>query len=193
MLFLRILHAACRTIHRYNQKFICSQLGKIGSNPVIGFPFNGLGLKYIVVGKNFQCGERLKLRAFDNWRGQCFQPQITIGDNVCIQTDCHISAINRITIGDNVLIASFVYISDHMHGAPDYTDIKTPPIKRDLSSRGGVTIECDVWIGEKTTILPGVTIGQGAIIGANSVVTKNIPAYTIACGSPARVIKTIHI
>ena len=125
------------------------------------------------------------------WEGVKYTPQIKIGNNVNIQTDCHISAINSVIIEDNVLIASFVYISDHSHGTCDYFESLISPIKRRLYSKGAVCIGKNVWIGEKATILPGVTVGEGSIIGANSVVTKNIPAYSIACGTPARVIKRL--
>ena len=146
----------------------------------------------IWIGDNFTSGERLKLRTFNEWRGRKFTPQILIGNNVNIQSDCHISAINLVVIEDNVLIASFVYISDHAHGDCKYGELSIPPIERDLYSKGGVRIGKNTWIGEKTTILPGVTIGDGCIIGANSVVTKDIPSYSVACGIPARVIKKIR-
>lgn len=147
--------------------------------------------KNISIGDNFFSGERLKLRTFDEWEGVKYTPQIKIGNNVNIQTDCHISAIKSVVIEDNVLIASFVYISDHSHGTCDYSEFFIPPIKRRLYSKGAVCIGKNVWIGEKVTILPGVTVGEGSIIGANSVVTRNIPAYSIACGTHARVIKRL--
>lgn len=145
----------------------------------------------VQIGENLISGERLKLRTFTEWEGQKYNPQIKIGNNVNIQTDCHISAINSVVIEDNVLIASFVYISDHAHGNCEYSELLIPPIMRGLYSKGEVRIGKNVWIGEKSTILPGVTIGEGSIIGANSVVTKDIPAYSIACGVPAKVIKSL--
>lgn len=75
-----------------------------------------MGLNNVSIGNNFRAGERLKLRTFDCWEGTTYAPEIAIGNNVNIETDCHISAINKVSIGDNVLIASFVYISDHSHG-----------------------------------------------------------------------------
>lgn len=170
---------------------IKEQFKEIGSNVQIAFPSCGYGLENISIGDNFLSGERLKLRAFGEWEGVKYTPQIKIGNNVNIQTDCHISAINSVIIEDNVLIASFVYISDHSHGTCDYFESLISPIKRRLYSKGAVCIGKNVWIGEKATILPGVTVGEGSIIGANSVVTKNIPAYSIACGTPARVIKRL--
>ena len=170
---------------------IKGQFKDIGSNVQIAFPFCGYGLENISIGDNFLSGERLKLRTFGEWEGVKYTPQIKIGNNVNIQTDCHISAINSVVIGDNVLIASFVYISDHSHGTCDYSELFISPIKRRLYSKGDDSIGKNVWIGEKATILPGVTIGEGSIIGANSVVTKNIPPYSIACGIPAKVIKKL--
>ena len=151
-----------------------------------------IGLNNVSIGNNFRAGKRLKLRTFDCWGENVYTPFIVIGDNVNIETDCHISAINKVSIGNNVLIASFVYISDHTHG--NVNDIETsllPPLQRPLHSKGPVIIEDNVWLGEKVSVMAGVHIGRGAIIGANSVVTKDIPAYAIAVGSPAKVIKIL--
>ena len=64
-----------------------------------------------------------------------------------------------------------------------------PPKERDIYSKGIVTIHDNVWVGDKATILPGVEIGYGAIIGANSVVTKNVPEKSIVAGNPAKIIR----
>lgn len=58
-----------------------------------------------------------------------------------------------------------------------------------LFSKGDVTIGDNVWIGDKATVLPGVTIGDGAVIAANTVVTHDVPAYSVVGGNPARIIK----
>ena len=63
------------------------------------------------------------------------------------------------------------------------------PLERPITSKGPVVIGNNVWIGDKATILPGVTIGDGAVIAANAVVTKDVPAYSVVGGNPARVIK----
>ena len=72
-----------------------------------------------------------------------------------------------------------------------YFDLNIPPIDRPLFSKGNIYIGKNVWVGEKVTVLPGVHIGEGSIIGANSVVTHDIPPYSIAVGIPAKVIKTV--
>lgn len=182
-----------RFLNRIENKIIKSRLESAGNNVRFSHPTATLGLENISIGNNFKCGERLKLRVFDNWGGIPFTPVIRIGNNVSIETDCHISAINSVTIEDGVLIASFVYISDHSHGIKfDNEELHTRPIDRPLSSKGPIRICRNVWIGEKVSILPGVTIGEGSIIGANSVVTHDIPSYCIAVGSPAKVIKNLN-
>jgi acetyltransferase-like isoleucine patch superfamily enzyme len=148
-----------------------------------------VGAHNIVVGDNFNAYARLRLEAYDWHLGFGFSPQIIIGNNVCINYDCHIGCINKISIGNNVLIASKVFITDHFHGEIDGGILDVPPAQRKLFSKGSVIIEDNVWIGEAVAILPDVRIGFGSIIGANSVVTKSIPARSIACGIPARVIK----
>ena len=81
-------------------------------------------------------------------------------------------------------------ITDNSHGETDYDTLLQPPLMRLVTSKGPVIIGKDVWIGDKATILPGVTIGEGAVIAANSVVTKDVPAYSVVAGNPAKVIKT---
>lgn len=92
-------------------------------------------------------------------------------------------------------IASNVVIQEHSH---NYNRLTTYYIfsnlfkeknLNEITSKGPIIIEEDVWIGSNTTILSGVTVGRGAIIGAGSVVTQNIPRYSIAVGNPAKIIK----
>ncbi|HEY8172514.1 MAG TPA: DapH/DapD/GlmU-related protein [Dehalococcoidia bacterium] len=149
------------------------------------------GGRFIRIGKKFTSGVGLRLDAF--WSGET-PPLIQIGDFVEMNDYVHIACISRVTIGDNVLIASKVFITDHNHGnygpeAATASDPRVPPRSRRLQS-APVTIEENVWLGEYVTILPGVTIGRGSVIGSMSVVTRDIPPYTIAVGAPARPQKT---
>ena len=70
-------------------------------------------------------------------------------------------------------------------------NLKLPPLERNLNSIGKIIIGNNVWIGDKVTILANVTIGQGAVIAANSVITKSVPPYSVAAGNPAKIIKTV--
>lgn len=163
----------------------------IGINPIIAFPITTYGLENVTIGDNFKSGERLKIRTFCEWGNKKYSPVLKIGDNVSLESDCHISAINRVEIGDNVLMASFVYVSDHSHGEVTDGETNIPPLERPLYSKGPIIIGNNVWIGEKVCILPNVRIGDGAVIGAGSVVTKDIPSGSVAVGNPAKVIRKI--
>lgn len=100
--------------------------------------------------------------------------------------------MNNITIGDGLLTGRFVFIGDHNHGKCNSRDeMLIPPFDRKLYSKGAISIGNNVWLGDKVAVLAGVTIGDGSIIGANSVVAKDIPAYCIAAGNPARIIKEL--
>ncbi len=149
------------------------------------------GLNHISIGNSVYLGQSLQLTAWDKFGEQLFTPQIIIGNNSAIGDNSHITAINSIIIGDNVLTGKRVLITDNAHGASDPNLLEIAPNKRPLYSKGPVVIEDNVWIGEKSTILPGVKIGYGAIIGANSVVTKDIPPYALVGGNPAKIIKIL--
>ncbi|WZX26707.1 acyltransferase [Bacteroides ovatus] len=116
---------------------------------------------------------------------------IKIGNNVTLGEYTHITSATSIFIGDNVLLGRRVTITDNSHGASNFTDMTIPPLQRILYPLKGVSIASNVWIGDNVVILPGVTIGEGSIIGANAVVTKDIPPYSVAVGNPARVVKSV--
>lgn len=153
------------------------------------YPLYVKGAKYISIGENCSFDRRLRLDAYDDYCSEVFTPSITIGNNVSIQMDCHIGAINNIRIGNNVLIASKVYISDHFHGNITADELCIPPAMRKLFSKGPVIIGDNVWIGEGVVIMPNVEIGACSIIGANSVVTRSFPSNVVIGGNPAKVIK----
>ena len=110
---------------------------------------------------------------------------IKVGENVFINACCRFQDQGGIEIGDGSLIGHNTTIATLNH---DFN-----PIKRQNLTPSSVKIGKNVWIGSDCTILPGVEIGDGAIIGAGSVVTKSIPTNTIAVGNPARVIKNIEV
>ncbi|HJH27265.1 MAG TPA: hypothetical protein C5S37_11000 [Methanophagales archaeon] len=112
--------------------------------------------------------------------------KVKIGKNCYIGAYCNIRPVDEeIIIGNDVQIAQFVSIIGANHRYED-RNIKISP--DDLVS-GKVVIEDNVWIGANAVITPGVTIGKGAIIGAGAVVTKDVPAFAVAGGVPAKVIK----
>lgn len=109
-------------------------------------------------------------------------PEIIIGNNFYMNAGCHI--LGEITIGNDVLIGPKTLI-----WGKDKEIRRGELIRKQPDIKSPITIGNDVWIGANATILKGVYIGDGAVIGAGSVVTKNIPEYAIAVGNPAKVIK----
>lgn len=112
--------------------------------------------------------------------------EIVIGNNCYIGFGVSILNAGSIRIDDEVLIASNVLISSENHGMNPESII--PYMDQPLDSKD-VHIEKGVWIGQNVCILPGVSVGEKAIIGAGSVVTKSVPSYSIAVGNPAKIIK----
>lgn len=145
------------------------------------------------IGRQFGAGDHFWISAIDSYHGVKYSPEIKIGQNVSFGNFCHVAAINRVEIGSDVLIGSRVHITDHSHG--NYTtgvfadSPHTTPLFRRLCSAGPVKIGNKVWIGDGVIVLPNVTVCDGAVIGANSVVSHDVPANTIVAGVPARIIK----
>src|SRR5688572_17239768 len=109
-------------------------------------------------------------------------PLITCGENFYVNAHCHI--LGEITFGKNVLIGPKVIIWGRDHGMDRHTPMNTQQYKRKP-----IVIGNDVWIGACSIVLKGVTIGEGAVIAAGSVVTKDVEPYTIVGGNPAKLIK----
>lgn len=147
------------------------------------------GMSFISIDECTGFGDGLTLTAWKEFNGQIFDPEITIGSNCWFGLYNHISAINKISIGNGCLTGKWVTIVDNDHGRTDFDSLKQMPVRRELVSKGPVVIGNNVWIGDKATILSGVTIGDGAVVAANSVVTKDVPAYSVVGGNPAKVIK----
>jgi lipopolysaccharide O-acetyltransferase len=156
---------------------------------LIRFPFEIRGKKYIKFGHGLTTGTgcRIEVYPVDNK-----STVLEIGENVQMNDNVHITAVNHVSIGNNVLMASKIYISDSSHGSYSGdefdSDPDSIPENRPLKYKS-VVIEDNVWIGEFVSILPGTKIGRGSIIGTMSVVTKDIPPYCIAAGIPAKPIK----
>lgn len=154
---------------------------------IVRLPIDIRGKCFIDFGTNLTTGVGCRFEAFSEDRVK----RIVFGNNVQVNDYVHISAMGRVSIGNNVLMASHIYISDNSHGFYKGKHQSSPseaPILRSYYVTS-VEIEDNVWIGEGVIVMPGVTIGKGSIIGANSVVTKSIPPYSIAVGQPAKVIK----
>jgi acetyltransferase-like isoleucine patch superfamily enzyme len=159
---------------------------------IIRFPIDIRGKKFIQISEGFTTGVGCRLEAYP----QDQQSQtLFIGKDFQMNDYVHITAMESVKIGNHVLLASKIYISDCTHGSysgdQNDSDPDIAPDKRPLFSKP-VSIEDNVWLGEFVSVLPGVTIGKGTIVGANSVVSKSLPPYVIAVGTPAKPIKQFN-
>lgn len=125
------------------------------------------------------CGKNINIE-----KGATFGQYVSLGDNSGIGVNAQIS--NHVTIGKNVMMGPDCMIYTQNHA---YANLEIPMCEQGHSEVRPVVIEDDVWIGSRVIILPGVHVGHGSIIGAGSVVTKDVEPYAIVGGNPARFIK----
>lgn len=171
---------------------ISQNLNKHGKNTIIGLGTRLNAPKYVSIGNNVKIGRRCVIECWDHYHaGANFKmcPNLFIGNNSAIGDESHISCARKIIIGNGVRMGRKIFITDNNHGSSERNMLDIVPFDRPLTSSGPVIIEDNVWIGEKVSIMPNVTIGKGAIIAANAVVTKNIPQYAVVGGCPAKIIK----
>jgi len=113
--------------------------------------------------------------------------KVIIGENTHIQPGCNLNGyVGEVRIGRKVMVSAGCGFTPYQH---NLDDLSRPMSDQELTSKGDIVIEDDVWLGMGVKVMDGVRIGQGAVVGANAVVTKDIPPYSIAVGVPARVIR----
>jgi acetyltransferase-like isoleucine patch superfamily enzyme len=122
----------------------------------------------------------------DHGREGVFTPSIEIGDCCKIGRFCYITASNRLVLEESVFIMESVLITDSSHG---YLDITVPIVEQNLVQGGPIIIGRGSWIGTGARIMGTIRIGEHCVVGANAVVTKNVPDFSVVVGCPARVIK----
>ncbi len=135
------------------------------------------GYGRLVLGRWLHLGVNTALR--------CHEGTLSVGDKGVLGRDVSINCYLDVEVGAAALIADSVYISDFDHKFASFDR----PIKDQGIAKARVRIDPDVWLGTKTTVCRGVVIGTGAVVGANAVVTRDLPAYCVAVGVPARVVK----
>lgn len=166
-----------------------------GPNPNAVHPNENLPsicyIKNVITRANIQVGEYTYYDDADT-RGEDFEAHVThhyefIGDKLIIGKFCAIAkGVEFVMNGANHRMSS---ISTYPFNIFAHGWEKCTPKLEDLPLKGNTIVGNDVWIGQNVTILPGVHIGDGAVIGANSIVASDIPPYTIAAGNPCRVIR----
>lgn len=163
------------------------QFGRFGSGSVICFPINTMyNERFIHIGTDTMIGPQCTLSAGMMPGQECISdPVVRIGDRCLIGKGSGIVGHFSIEIGDDVWTGHHVYITDQNHGY-EMTD---RPISVQTMPERPVRIGNGSWLGYGTVVLPGSDIGEHVVIGANSVVTGVIPSFSVAVGSPARVVR----
>lgn len=158
-------------------------LGKLGRHSYINSALKITGPQNIFIGNSTYIGYKAWLAGdADNGNGTC---KLEIGNHVSIGNFNHIYATQSIIIEDSVLTADKVYISDNLHS---YEDIQLPIKSQPVKQIATVVIGSGSWLGENACII-GAKIGKNCVVGANAVVTKDIPDYCVVVGIPAIIIK----
>lgn len=147
-------------------------------------------ISHISFGSNIEICDNSRFLLVERYKNVQYQPKIEIGNNIFIGYNFSCLSASEIKIDDNVLIASNVLITSETHGtnpliSKSYseTPLETKPIH----------IQEGCWLGEKSIILPGVTLGRRCIVAAGAVVTKSFPDYCIVAGVPAKCIKRFDL
>jgi lipopolysaccharide O-acetyltransferase len=184
---------AHRRIHDHEDRMNAPRLGALGQGSRVLMPSLLHHAENVFVGRDSTIHPYCRIEVIvenPHLHGPAMantDARIEIGDRVVINAFTHIGAMRRIVLGNDVGIASGVCIEDHHYEYETATDAK--PLKQQGFKIAEVVIEDGAMIGEHVTILPGVRIGKNSWIGANSVVTEDVPAYSIAAGIPAKVIR----
>ena len=139
--------------------------------------------KNITIGKNVGIGRATWIDAVPLAGGG--KSCVVLKDGATIGEFNHIYATSKIVFEADCLTANFVYITDNLHS---YEDVHTPIVKQPIKQLKPVVIGKGCWIGEHVSII-GASIGEGAVVGSNAVVTKDIPPFCVAVGAPAFIIK----
>lgn len=170
-----------------NMFYVIRSKVEFSKSRMIRFPIVVRGKKYIDFGTNLTTGRNCRIEVNGKHSGK----RIIFGNNVNIGDNVSIRCADKIIIGNNVLMGSRVLIIDNSHGnySGEMQDSPLVPPNQRILSTGQIKIKDNAWIGEGVVVQQRVTIGEGSIIAANSVVTRDVPDFCIVGGVPAKVLK----
>lgn len=179
-----VISKICKSTRKaiWRQRF-ARKYKAFGNSSNIDRPLRVDGPENITIGSNVSIKYKCWIASMP--QTGTLEPNLIIEDGSIIGNFNHIYATNKILIGKRVLIADKVYISDNIHS---YENPNIPIMDQPVKQLNEVQIGDGAWIGENVCII-GASVGRNSVIGANSVVTRNIPDLCVAVGAPARVIK----
>lgn len=161
-------------------------LAALGRDSAILRPRTLWGRDHINVGDDCVVLPHSLIQAVVNYEGSHFNPTIRIGNGVYIGRYAYLVASEEIAIEDGCVLSEHVYITDGNHG---YDPHSGPIMQQPFETKGPVHIGPNCFLGYRVAVMPNVTLGEWCIVGANSVVTRSFPAYSMIAGAPARVVK----
>lgn len=159
-----------------------ARVASFGRGSLVHGPATLLNPGVIRIGEGSRIGEHVWL---NGGRANPGKVVLSIGDGCSMGRFCQVNACYGVTIEDHVMIADRVYISDIDH---EYRDDRLPVIAQGVYSKGPVLLKAGCWIGVGAVILPGVTVGRNAVVGANAVVTRDVPDFAVVGGVPAKIL-----
>jgi lipopolysaccharide O-acetyltransferase len=169
---------------------LSGRFSHFGKNSIIKPFLNSANEQYISIGDNVNIGSFCRITVSTEFGGyKCSSKnkiRLSIGNDVDINNNSFISANNDIEIGNHVMIGSYVFITDHDH---TYQDVTKNLHEQPLTENGHTKIGDNVFLGTKSSILKNVTIGEHSVVAANSVVTTDVPPFSIAVGNPAKIVR----
>lgn len=176
-----------RLFVRVSNKLFSLSIGgafaSFGAHSVIQLPIRLSGEGRISIGSGVFVGSGCWFQVLE---GQSAGLAIELGEGVAIAGHCVLSSASSIRLGRNVSLARNVYIADHTHA---YDDPSRTLAEQGITEARPVEICDGAWLGENVVVLPGVRVGRGSVVSANSVVTKDVPDHALAVGAPARVVR----
>ena len=187
-LFSKCHKFATRLTAKVFSLMISGAFARFGKNSVLQYPIRLSGEGRIDIGDRVFIGANSWLQTLPD--GDNAATALHIGSGTSVAGSCVISAVRRVVLEENVLLARNVYIADHIHR---YADEDQPILSQGVDKIAPVLIRRGAWLGQNVVVCPGVTIGRGAVVGANSVVNTDIPDRCVAVGAPARVVNEIGI
>jgi acetyltransferase-like isoleucine patch superfamily enzyme len=185
---LRTLSFIQRSIAHAQTRLVRGSFASFGAASVLFPPVRLAGVEGVSIGSGVYVGAGCWLQGRMTEAGDgVAAPALRIGNRVSISGYATLSAFESVVIEDDVLIAAGVYVCDHTHAIAGSLPVRD----QGITGIAAVRIGRGAWIGQNSVIMPGVSVGSGAVVGANSVVTSDVPARSVAAGSPARVIRML--
>src|SRR5690606_8013191 len=192
------LDATGRRARRWWDRRTMPRFASVGPGFVMQQPRSVVGAERIHVGAGVKLGPGSELKANARYPGgwmlhpqgthveQVFEPTIRIGDRVTATASLQVVAFREVVIEDDVMFAANVFVADGTHAT---TTAEVPYKYQGIAPVAPVRIGRGAWLGQNVVVTPGVTIGELAVVGANSVVTRDVPPRTIVAGAPARPVR----